>query len=312
MRTTPDISVVARRADVGERRLQGLHEAEDVVVRQPVEELDEAHDRLVRDLAQQSQGPLQLRGLQAADEADRAVEQPDEHEERRQPVAEAAEVRVAGVARERRVGVGERLLEDDDDRVALADLALGDDAPEPAPVVADRHVGGAGRSTTPHPPRLRDPLDEAPRLGLGEGEAGRPVAQAQRLADLALRERLAAGHQVGVDAGDRGRDAPRGAHLAPGVGEASADLLGDRGRGAGIERSDGVGHAWIVLRSRNLRPIASLFSPAADAGDQPPAGTISSVSVVNGSWPGSICVVHDATATSPRAAWNVHVHSAPS
>ena len=57
------------------------------------------------------------------------------------------------------------------------------------------------------------------------------MRQPERLADLALGERFAAGHQVGVDAGDRRRDAPRGAHLAPGVGELEPDRLGV---GAGI------------------------------------------------------------------------------
>jgi len=51
-----------------------------------------------------------------------------------------------------------------------------------------------------------------------------------------------AGHEVRVDAGDGRRDAPGGAHLAPRVGEAEADLLRDR-RGGGLERAGGVGHA---------------------------------------------------------------------
>ena len=42
-----------------------------------------------------------------------------------------------------------------------------------------------------------------------------------------LGQRLAASHEIGVDAGDRGRDAPGRAHLAPRVGEPKPDLLGD-------------------------------------------------------------------------------------
>ena len=132
---------------------------------------------------------------------------------------------------------GERALQHDDDRVALADLALRHDAAEPSPVVADGHVGGAGGTAPSDAAGLRDALDQAPGLGLGEGQAGRAMAQAQGLADLALGEGLPARHQVGVHAGDRGRDAPRGAHLAPGVRQLEADLLGD-GRGGARCRVD--------------------------------------------------------------------------
>ena len=60
----------------------------------------------------------------------------------------------------------------------------------------------------------------------------------ERLADLALGERLLAGHQVGLDPGDRRRHAPGGAHLAPRLGELDADRLGGRrwtGRSARVE-----------------------------------------------------------------------------
>ena len=117
-----------------------------------------------------------------------------------------------------------------DDRVALADLALGDDAREPLPVVADRDVGGAGRTAASDAPRLRDALDDPPRLGVGQGEARGAMRQAERLADLALRERDAPNHQVGVDPPDRRRHAPGRAHVAPGVGELEAQRLGWRDR----------------------------------------------------------------------------------
>ena len=70
-------------------------------------------------------------------------------------------------------------------------------------MVADGEIGRPGRTATPDPARLRDTLDDAPRLGLGEGQAGRAMAQPERLPDLALGERLLAGHQVGLHAGDR-------------------------------------------------------------------------------------------------------------
>ena len=79
VRTTPDISVVARRADVGDRRLSASTRLEDVVVGQAVEQLDQAQDRLVGDLAQQPQRPLQLASARARlTRPDRAVEQPHE------------------------------------------------------------------------------------------------------------------------------------------------------------------------------------------------------------------------------------------
>ena len=123
-------------------------------------------------------------------------------------------------------------LEDRDDRVALADLALGDDPPEPLPVVADREVGGrrpdrADRRAAA-PGRARRSPTPRPRRGPGWRRGGdRP----ERLADLALGQRFLAGHEVGLDAGDRRRDAPGRAHLAPRLGELEADRLGGGAEG---------------------------------------------------------------------------------
>ncbi len=179
---------------------------------------------------------LELARLDLRHQADGPVEQPDEDEEGGQPVAQRGQF---GVARVRGEG-GRRLpllrLEDGDDRVALADLALGDDPPEPLPVVADREIGGPGRPAAPDPSRLRDALDDPPRLGLGQGQAGRPVAEPQRLADLALGQWFLAGHQVRLDPGDGRSDAPRRAHLAPRLRQLDPDRLGglavDRARSA--------------------------------------------------------------------------------
>ena len=138
----------------------------------------------------------------------------------------------SGLRRERGRGLALLLFEDGDDRVALADLPLGDHPPEPLPVVSDREIGGAGRPATADPARLRDALDDPPRFGLGEGQARGAVAEPERLADLALGERLLAGHEVGLDAGDRRGHAPGRAHVAPGLGELDADGLGGLARGA--------------------------------------------------------------------------------
>ena len=149
------------------------------------------------------------------------------------------------------VRVGQRALQHEDDRVALADLALRDDAAEPPPVVADGHVGGACWSAPSHPAGLGEALDQAPGLGLGEGQAGGAVAQAQGLADLALGERLLARHQVGMHARDGRCDAPRRAHLAPGIRQLDPDLLGHGRGGARCRhggRAGGVGHARMLPR----------------------------------------------------------------
>ena len=231
-----------------------------------------------------SQRALELARLELRHEPDGPVEQPDEDEERRQPVAQRAELRVAGVRREGGRRLALLRFEDGDDRVALADLALRDDPPEPLPVVADREIGRAGRPAATDPPRLRDALDDPPRLRLGEREAGGPMAQPERLADLALGQRLLAGHEIGLDAGDRRRDAPRRAHLAPGLGELEADRLGDR---AGARRGRAVPSAppetcdltvarfvlitcYVrVARSPGAQDVASASPAAACESDRP-------------------------------------------
>ena len=143
-------------------------------------------------------------------------------------------------------------LEDGDDRVALTDLALGDDPAEPLPVVPDGEIGGAGRSATPDPTRLRHLLDDPPRLGFGEGQAGRAVGQAEGFANLAFGQRLLAGHEVGLDAGDRGRHTPGGTHLAPRLGELEADRLG---RGGPVASSDaGARSGASCHRHRKVAP----------------------------------------------------------
>ncbi len=54
------------------------------------------------------------------------------------------------------------------------------------------------------------------------------MADAQRATQLGLRERAAVGEHVALHRGRRRGHAPRGAQLAPGVGERAADLLGTR------------------------------------------------------------------------------------
>ena len=172
------------------------------------------------------------RGSSCGNEPDRPVEQADENEEGRQPLAQRGEFRIVGVRCECRRGFALLLLEDGDDRVALADLSLGDDPTKPLPVVTDREIGGPRRSAAPDPARLRDALDDPPRFGLGEGQARGAVAEAKRLADLAFGERLLAGHQIGLDPGDRRGHAPGRAHVAPGLGELDPDGLGRPARRA--------------------------------------------------------------------------------
>ena len=96
----------------------------------------------------------QLTRLELGHEPDRAVEQPYEHEERRQRLAQRGQLAVAAWPRARRRPRAPS-IEDGDDRIALADLALGDDLAESLPVVADGKVGGSGRTPPPDPARLR-------------------------------------------------------------------------------------------------------------------------------------------------------------
>ncbi len=90
--------------------------------------------------------------------------------------------------------------------------------------------------------------DQAPGAGLGHRHREPPIQEeaahdgfqgllvlppaigAEGLAHLALGERLLPRHEVGLHARDRRRDAPRRAHLAPGIGELEADRF--RGRTA--------------------------------------------------------------------------------
>ena len=92
----PDISFVARRAAAGDRRLRASIELDDVVVRQPAEEIDEPQDRVVRHLREEPHPALQLPRLELRDEPDRTIEEPDERGERRQPRVQLLEFPVAG------------------------------------------------------------------------------------------------------------------------------------------------------------------------------------------------------------------------
>ena len=85
-----------------------------------------------------------------------------------------------------------------------------------------------------HRSGIGDPLDQAPALDLRERQAGRPVAQVERLPQLALREHVGMGQQVAVDERDGRLDAPRGAHVAPRARERQPDRLGVRPLGSGV------------------------------------------------------------------------------
>src|SRR6185369_17439132 len=99
-------------------------------------------------------------------------------------------------------------------------------------------------SAPPDAPWLRHPLDDPPGLGVGKCEAGRPMREPKGLADLTLRERHAADHQVRVHPPDRGSDAPGRAHVAPRVRELEAQRL--RGLQAAV-------------LARNMRLDSSVF-----------------------------------------------------
>ena len=245
-----------RRAARGGRRevRERLDEPDDVVVRESTEEIEQAQDRRVWDPSQELEGAFELTWLELRNEPDGAVEEADEDQEGGQPLAQRREL---GVARVRREGLGGFALlgfEDGNDRVAFANLALGDDPAEPLPVVTDREIGGPGGSAAADPSWFRDPLDDPPRLGLGQGKARRSMAQPECLADLAFREWFLASHEICLDTGDRGRHAPCRAHVAPGFGQLDADLLrGLRPPGRAVRG----GRARNVIG--NLRLDSSVF-----------------------------------------------------
>ena len=166
----------------------------------------------------------------------------------------------SGCVRSSDVGLRAGALQQADDRVALARLALRDNAPEPAPVVADRLVRDARRPAPADPPRLRDAFHQAPRDRLREREARRAMRQAERLADLALRQRRLPGQEVRLDSRDRRRDAPRGAHLAPGVGKADRIASADESaRRAGRTTDSALVTAVRVPRARTCHLTLAHF-----------------------------------------------------
>ena len=110
--------------------------------------------------------------------------------------------------------------------IGLAGPPFVGDALEPAPAIAHHAPRHCGRAGPRFPARVLDALHETPALELGEGQGRRPVAEAQGFPDVALGEQVARDEQVAVHAGHGGSDVPGRAHVAPGVGEGDADVLG--------------------------------------------------------------------------------------
>ena len=97
-----------RRAASGRRRKarQRIDQVEDVLVIEALEQADQAEDGVVVDLAEEAEAAFELPRLEPRDEADGAIEQPDEDEERAEPLVERDELRVAGMLAQRGVGLG--------------------------------------------------------------------------------------------------------------------------------------------------------------------------------------------------------------
>ncbi len=112
---------------------------------------------------------------------DGPVEQLHEDEELDEPVAQGDEFGVVRVGARRRRPPRLLGLEDGDDRVALADLPLGDDPPEPLPVVADGEVRRARRTAPPDPPGLRPPAGRCPTIRPRRGPGWPPGATGRAL-----------------------------------------------------------------------------------------------------------------------------------
>ena len=104
-------------------------------------------------------------------------------------------------------------------------------------------------SATAHAARLRNALHKTPGFGFGQRQTGGAMGEPKRLANLALCQRLLPRHQVGVDAGDCRGHTPGRAHLAPGICQLAADLLGD-GAGGLLGLVGLVGHGQMLLRGQ--------------------------------------------------------------
>src|SRR4051812_41982266 len=82
-----------RRARAGRREAaQGFEQREHIVVVDRLEKAEQPKGRLVRDAPEQSKASFERPCVDLWHQADRAVEQSNEHEERREPVAELDEL----------------------------------------------------------------------------------------------------------------------------------------------------------------------------------------------------------------------------
>src|SRR5204863_364019 len=133
-------------------------------------------------------------------QADGPVEQPDEDEERGQPVLELGELGVLGMGLDRLMGFREGPLEHRDDGVPFTELPLGDDPPEPLPMIADRAVGGAGRTQTytPAMPVLKTRLDPSSADSQANLERIRSLVEDLRRRTAAVSEHGAGGDDKSI------------------------------------------------------------------------------------------------------------------
>ena len=183
---------------------------------------------------------------------------------------ELSVVRIRGGRGGRLLGL---LLEHGHDRVALADLALGDHAGEPLPVIADGNIGRAGRAAPPDPSRLGHALEhlsDAPqRFRLVRARIGRRGVRRRAVAHSKRTTRAARdAHQAGVEAavsyldgqvGTRtGRD---GAKHVAGSGLVAVGFTHRVSRGGDplphthlviVNRTQGPDGQWRTLDSRDL------------------------------------------------------------
>ena len=125
VRTTPDISLVARRA-VTARAGRAPRPAPARRRRGPPRNRTRRRTVSSVYLAEQPHAPLQLARLQPRHQPDRPVEQPDEPCERRQPVPEPQQLEILRVVLPPPGPPIPSSARSPDDRVALADLPLGD------------------------------------------------------------------------------------------------------------------------------------------------------------------------------------------
>ena len=180
VRTTPDMSLVARRAAVGERFERPRR--------------DRSRHRQAAHRGDRTGAGSVVSGMRPRRPSERSSSRGSScgtmptawsnsftKPGTREPLAQGHEFAVARMRRRGFGRFGDLGFKDGDDRVTLADLALGDDPAEPLPVVADGEIGSAGRPAAADPPGFCDASGRSPTTRPRRGPGWRRGATSRAL-----------------------------------------------------------------------------------------------------------------------------------